>query len=157
MIWFATNILLLYPAKFPMVDHQLIPVDNNLSIFCFIGFQWVIKYESYCMSWANTLHSFSKTMSIYLFWLSILRRIHAMLLPWSPLLLLKRSFKIIQCQKSFSKAIWGHKPLLSHISLNAFIKSCVWHSIMKIIELWPRPVIGPRNVAKLGAFGWKVP
>ena len=156
MIWFATNILLLYQAKFPMVDHQLIPVDNNLSIFCFIGFQWVIKYESYCMSWANTWHSFSKTMSICLFWLSILRRILVMLLPWFPLLVLKRSFKI-QGQQSFSKAIWGHKPLLSHISLSAFIKSCVWHSIMKIIELWPRPVIGPRNVAKLGAFGWKVP
>ena len=153
MIWFATNILLLYPAKFPMVDHQLIPVDNNLSIFCFIGFQWVIKY---CMLWANTWHSFSKTMSIYLFWLSILRRIDVMLLPWSPLLLLKRSFKI-RGQQSFSNTIWGHKPLLFHISLSAFIKSCVWHSIMKIIELCPRPVIGPRNVAKLGAFGWKVP
>ena len=42
MILFSTNIPLLYQAKFPMVDRQLILVDNNLI--------YVMSCEPYDMS-----------------------------------------------------------------------------------------------------------
>ena len=116
---------------------------------------WLILYESNFMIhiFERTWHNFWKTKSIYLFLLSILRQIRSMLLLWFQLLLLKRSIEVTKVQRKE----FNHKPLLSHISLSALIKSCTWHSIMKIMELCPRPVIGPRKVAKLGAFGWKVP
>ena len=81
MISFATNILQLFQAKFPMVDHQVIHVDNN--------WIWHDAYAAYLSQENFTWHNFSTTMLIYRYESSILRRIQLMLLLWFRVFLLK--------------------------------------------------------------------